>query len=275
VDEQKVLDPFYVQFNGPAKCAQNMLDLVAVVDPDRAYTVAFTVDSATPKDIFGAAVTMTDGRCEETATQKLEVLVAGTWLEFNPLNAEQMPYIASYTASLTDPQFTFQMNKELYATTFTGAAETEIWIRILTVDSLSASALGTVTDKFKIDVSLGCMDDRIVAPDVLPQVDMVMTEPIATPVIVNLSGYASEDPNCRAYAGITIDIKNPDTGVYASATADATRLAYLPTDETAETLTVQDPSFDAHESFMDVRVTYRTGAQAAGIDTRVPETREF
>jgi hypothetical protein len=90
-----------------------------------------------------------------------------------------------------------------------------------------------------------------------------------------LSGYDSEDTDCRAYAGISIEIRNPDTGVYASATDDATRLAYLPTDLTAETLTVRDPLFEENETFIDVRVTYKTGAQAAGIDTRPAETREF
>jgi hypothetical protein len=116
---------------------------------------------------------MTDTRCEATATQKLEVLmIDGTWLEYTADTAGQMPYIASFTPSLTDPQFSFQMDKELYTATFSG--ETEVWVRIVTEDANSASALGTVTDKFKIDVSLGCMSDRIVAPEVLPQVDLIM-----------------------------------------------------------------------------------------------------
>jgi hypothetical protein len=48
VDDQVVRDPFYVQFRGPAMCAQNMLDLTSGADLIRKYTVAFTVGSAAP-----------------------------------------------------------------------------------------------------------------------------------------------------------------------------------------------------------------------------------
>jgi hypothetical protein len=220
---------------------------------------------------------MTDGRCEQTATQKLEVNVGGEWIEYNETNADQMAYITSFVPSLADPVFTFQMNKEQYATLFSGAAETIIYVRIVTHDPKSESSLATATDAFKIEVSLGCMDDRIVAPTTLPQVDMIMKDGsvVSNDVTISLSNYESEDPNCRAYTGITVELESPSTGEYVSATDDATRLFYLPVDLTAETLTVKDPSFTETETFLNVRVTYRTGAQAAGIDTREPESRVF
>jgi hypothetical protein len=288
VDDQKVYDPFYIQFKGPAKCEQNKLALESSAVLDHAYTVAFTVDASAPEDIFGHAITQTDARC--APTQKLEVLVDQEWLEFNSENAERIPFVTSFEESQTQPNFRFQMDKDAYAAMFTGAASGEIRARIVSTDEQSAHALRTVTDEFAIEVSLGCMDDRIVPPPAIPMARMMMQADAngvttANPVVIDMSGYESEQPDCRAYAGITVerltfdDEPTQPADTWVDAVADASRLAYLQVDTEAETLTVLDPSFDhvegQHEYFVSIRVTYRTGAQAAGIDTREPESQIY
>jgi hypothetical protein len=72
-DQQVVYDKFIVKINGPAMCEQNILDLDTTADLNRAYAVAFTVDSAAPADLVGNAVSQTDTRC--APLQRLEVLV--------------------------------------------------------------------------------------------------------------------------------------------------------------------------------------------------------
>ena len=76
-----------------------------------------------------------------------------------------MPYITAFNPSLSAPTFTFRMNKDEYAAMFAGSNQLNyIHVRIVSWDEKSASSLNTVTDTFQIEVSLGCMDDRIVPP---------------------------------------------------------------------------------------------------------------
>jgi hypothetical protein len=68
-----------------------------------------------------------------------------------------------------------------------------------------------VTDVFTIEVSLGCMDDRIVPPPQIAMATMMMKsdpvteESIAPDVVINLGGYLSEQSDCRAYAEISVE----------------------------------------------------------------------
>jgi hypothetical protein len=99
-----------------------VLTLDTSADLDHSYTVAFTVDDSAPENISGNTVDRTDTRC--APQQKLEVLVTENgvenWLEYNEDNAETLSYISAFEGSLDDPQFTFQMNKDKYASMFSG-----------------------------------------------------------------------------------------------------------------------------------------------------------
>jgi flagellar motor switch protein FliG len=128
------------------------------------------------------------------------------------------------------------MNKDKYAAMFSGTADTknQIHVRIVTWDELSASALNTVTDVFTIEVSLGCMDDRIVPPPqialatMMMESDPVTEESIADNVVISLGGYLSEQSECRSYAEISVERLDFITEEYTPAgPEDPTRLVYL------------------------------------------------
>ena len=220
---EKIEDIFYVNFYGPAKCQMNELNMDDSTDIDHVYAVAFTNDSAQKTTLLGHPVTQTDTRCKPN--QKLQVKVDGSWVDWNDDN-DDVSYISDFETgdvdgtTISSPSFKFKLTKDEYADMFSGSSETNyVTVRIVTQDSDSQSALGFVTDMFNIEISLGCLTDRIVPPPTIesPVLYMESNDDGTSSVddlYVDLSDFETENPACRPYAKILVDFKLSEAAEY-------------------------------------------------------------